>query len=179
MRYRVVGLICALCCFSILAGAVTAHAEVTTQARMWDVVQAPVWQLTVRSVERLRGPLPSVDGRAPTRPDGQFAVLVFDLKNVSSKPQVPQSNDFVLKSSEGGRWPDIANTAPAQFYAVANGFQPFGREVEPGETVTTIAVFDIEFTSTQLVLDWLPAGNRTIRIDECHCNLPSPSSVNH
>src|SRR4051794_7435032 len=124
MRYRVIGLMCALCCFSVLAGAVTAHSEVSSQARMWDVVQAPDWHLTVRSVERLRGPLPGVNGDAPSRPTGQFAVMVFDLTNVSSKPQVPQTNDFVLRSSEGSRWPDLAKSAPAHAYAIANGFAP-------------------------------------------------------
>jgi hypothetical protein len=176
---RVIGLICALCCFSVLAGAVTAHSEVSPEARMWDVVQAPSWQLTVRSVERLRGSLPGVNGGAPSRPTGQFAVLVFELRNLSSEPQVAQASDFVLRSSEGNRWPDLANRTPAQAYAIANGFAPFGGEIGSGETETSVAVFDIEFTATQLVLDWLPAGNRSIRIDECHCNLPSPSSVNH
>src|SRR5205814_296381 len=136
---------------------------------------APGWELTVRSIERLRWPLPGADNGQPSRPVGRFAVLVVDLTNRSAEPRTPRASDFLLRSADGGRWVDLANGPAARTYAVKAGLAPFGDPVAPGATVRTVAVFDIDVHAGRLTLVWLPAGERTIRIDECHCNLPSPT----
>lgn len=166
-----------ICCLPLLASAATAQSAPNTQAQMWDVINAPGWSLMVRSVERLRDPLPGVDGGAVVRPAGQFAVLVFDLTNRSSRAQTPPAADFLLSSADGGRWLDLATMPAATAYAKAHEFAPFGEPVPSGATVRTIALFDIDYHASQLTLNWRPAGERSIRIDECHCNLPIPSQA--
>ncbi|HET8524240.1 MAG TPA: hypothetical protein VFL82_13475 [Thermomicrobiales bacterium] len=162
-------------CLPLLTGGATAQSAATAQAQMWDVVDAPGWSLMVRSVERLRDPLPGVDHGTVVRPAGQFAVLVVDLTNRTSRPQMPPTADFLLSSANGGRWVDLAETPAARAYARTNGFTPFGEVIPAGKTVRTIALFDINFHASRLTLHWRPSGERSIRIDECHCNLPIPS----
>jgi hypothetical protein len=166
-----------ICCLPLLASAATAQPAPKAQAQMWDVVEAPGWSLMVRSAERLRDPLPGIDGGAVVRPTGQFAVLVFDLTNRSSRAQTPPTADFLLSSAGGGRWIDLAATPAARAYAKAHEFAPFGESIPPGATVRTIALFDIDYHASWLTLNWRPAGDRSIRIDECHCNLPIPSQA--
>jgi hypothetical protein len=166
-----------ICCLPLLASVATAQSATTAQARMWDVVEAPEWSLMVRSVERLRDPLPAIDGGAPVRPAGQFAVLVFDITNRTSHVQTPASADFLLSSVDGGRWSDLATTPAARAYAKAQGFVPFGAAISPGATVRTIALFDIDYHASRLTLNWRPSGVTSIRIDECHCNLPMPTQA--
>jgi hypothetical protein len=173
MRSGAMRVVAALCCLPLLA--IAAPARSATPAQMWDLVRAPDWALTVRSIERLRGPLPAVDGGEPTRPVGQFAVLVFDLTNRSSGARTPRAADFLLAAAGGARFADLAEAAAARAYAIQTGLAPFGDPVPPGGTVTTLALFDIDPTAGLFTLHWLPAADHPIRIDECHCNLPSPT----
>src|SRR5262245_60021647 len=124
MRRGATWVVAVLCCLPLLAAA--APARSATPALMWDEVRAPEWEMTVRSIERLRGPLPAVDGEEPTRPAGQFAVLVFDLTNRSSGARTPQAADFLLVAAGGARFADLAETDAARTYAVQRGLKPFG-----------------------------------------------------
>jgi hypothetical protein len=155
-----------------LATAVT-PARVADQPRMWDVVQAPDWALTVRSVERRSEPLPAVDGAQPARPDGHWALFVVDLTNRTSRSLAPEAGDFVLWSTEGGPAANLAASTLGRVYAATAGLTPFGEAVPPGATATTLVLFDIDVSASRLTLDFLPAGT-TIQIDECKCDLPSP-----
>jgi hypothetical protein len=173
MRTGAMRVVAALCCLPLLA--IAAPARSATPAQMWDLVRAPDWALTVRSIERLRGPLPAADGGEPTRPLGRFAVLVLDLTNQSSQAREPRAADFLLVAAGGARFADLAEAAAARAYAIQTGLAPFGDPVPPGGTVTTLALFDIDPTAGLFTLHWLPAADHPIRIDECHCNLPSPT----
>jgi hypothetical protein len=140
---------------------------------MWDLVRAPEWDLTVRSVERRLDPLPALDGNGPVQARGRFAIFVVDLTNRTSRPQEPQASDFVLWSAKGRRWLNLGGTPAARAYAGGAGLTPFGDVIMPGATATTVVLFDVDTRAGQLILRFVPA-DQPIRIDECKCNLPSP-----
>jgi len=51
----------------------------------------------------------------------------------------------------------------------------FGTPIPPGDTMTTLLIFDIDPTAGQLTLHFAPARGQAIVLDECHCALPSPN----
>lgn len=159
MRFR---LVLALLCLPLLTAALPARAA--HQARMWEVVRAPGWEVMVRSVERRSEALP---------PGRRYAVLVVDLTNRSAHPQTPRAGDFALWAAGGTRSLNLANSVAIPDVAVSSDVTPFGAEIAPGTSVRTLLVFDIEAHAGRLTLDYLPSG-ASIRIDECKCNLPSP-----
>lgn len=167
---RAISIVAILCCWPLLTVAVSARSAETV--RMWDLVRAPAWELTVRSVERRLDPLPGVNG-APVRAKGRFAILVVDLTNRTPRAQAPKPGDFVLGSAEGRRWDNLGETPVARAYAADAGLRPFGETVAPGATVTTVVLFDIDAQAGRLTLQFVPAS-QPIEIDECKCNLPSP-----
>jgi hypothetical protein len=171
MRRGAIRILAALCCLPLVTIAVPAHAAPT--ATMWQIVRSPEWDLNVRSIERRTDPLPAAGGREPVRPVGRFALFVVDLTNRTERPLAPQSGDFVLWSAEGVRSLNLGEMPAARTYATDAGLTPFGDPIAPGATVTTVVAFDIDAHAGRLTLRFLPA-NRTVRIDECHCNLPSP-----
>jgi hypothetical protein len=171
MRIGAIRVLVALCCLPLLTVAIPAHAAPT--ATMWQLVRSPAWDLNVRSIERRTDPLPAVVGEAPVRPEGRFAVVVVDLTNRTDRPLAPRPDDFVLWSAEGVRSLNLGETPAARTYAADAGLTSFGDPIAPGATATTVIVFDIDAHAGRLTLRFLPA-DRTIRIDECHCNLPSP-----
>src|SRR5262249_39340767 len=101
MQLGAIRVLAALCCLPLLTTAIPAHAAPT--ATMWQIVRSPVWDLNVRSIERRTDPLPAVDGQAPVRPVGRFALFVVDLTNRTDRLLAPQTGDFVLWSAEGAR----------------------------------------------------------------------------
>jgi hypothetical protein len=139
---------------------------------MWDLARSSEWDVTVRSVERRRDPLPSPDA-APVRPAGQFVLFVVDLTNRTSRLVSPRPGDFVLRPAEELRSVNLGDTPIARTYAGGVGLTPFGDVVPPGATVTTLVLFAIDPRAGRLTLRFLPAS-QPIRIDECKCNLPSP-----
>jgi hypothetical protein len=171
MRFGAVPVVAVLFCLPLLTVAAPARSAETV--RMWDLVRAPGWDLTVRSVERRVDPLPAADGGAAVRPSGRFAVFVVDLTNRATRPQAPRSGDFVLWSAEGRRSDNLADTPAARIYAAATDLTPFGDPIAPGATVTTVVLFDVDARAGRLTLRFVPA-NQPIQIDECKCNLPSP-----
>jgi hypothetical protein len=171
MRLGAIRALAALCCLPLLTIAIPAHAA--PSATMWQIVRSPAWDLNVRSIERRSDPLPAIAGQAPVRPAGRFALFVVDLRNRTDRPLAPQSGDFVLWPAAEAPSLNLGELPAARAYAAAAGLTPFGDPIAPGATVTTVVVFDIDAHAGRLTLRFLPA-NRTIRIDECHCNLPSP-----
>src|SRR5215212_2427012 len=109
MRARVVSVLVVFGCLPLLTLAVSARSAETV--RMWDLVQSPGWDVKVRSVERRVEPLPGVNGGAPVRANGKFAIFVVDLTNRSNRAQAPQPEDFVLGSVEGMRWVNLGATS--------------------------------------------------------------------
>ena len=142
------------------------------QALLWDVVESPKWELTVRSIERRREPLPAGGGQT-VRPAGHWALFVVDLTNRTSRPLAPEAGDLVLRTGRGAASINLAASGYGRAYAVSAGLTPFGEAVPPGATITTLALFDIDGQAGRLTLDFRPAGT-SIRIDECKCDLPSP-----
>lgn len=69
---------------------------------------------------------------------------------------------------------NLALRTPERAFAVNRDQTPFGDAIEPGNTTTTLLVFDIPASAFPLTLTFRPA-KREIRIDECSCSLPSPS----
>jgi len=171
MRLGAIRVLAALCWVPLVTIAIPAHAAPT--ARMWEIVRSPAWDLNVRSIERRTDPLPAAVGEAPVRPVGRFALFVVNLTNRTDRPLAPQPGDFVLWSAEGLRSLNLGETPAARTYATDAGLTSFGNPIAPGATVTTVVVFDIDAHAGRLTLRFVPA-NRAIRIDECHCNLPSP-----
>jgi hypothetical protein len=135
-----------------------------------QTVESPQWALTVRGVERSADPLP---GEAPVHPKGRFLVLLVDLTNRGSSATAPAANDFRLRGDDGRGWLNLASLPNARNLAVGKDFSPFGDPVAAGETARTILVFDIPVEAGRFTLDFEPARTG-VRIDECHCNLPSP-----
>jgi hypothetical protein len=170
MRLGVLRAIATICCLPLLA--ITVTAQTTSSAQMWDLVRSPVWDLTVRSVERSFEPLPAADGTL-VRPAGQFALFAVDLTNRTDRPLAPRPDDFALWTAGGIPTVNLTGTPAARTHAAAGDRAPFGDIVPPGATVTTILVFDVEPRAGRLTLYFLPAG-QPIRIDECKCDLPSP-----
>jgi hypothetical protein len=170
IRTAAFGALSALFIFSALAVAAPAQGEPV--ATMWQVVHAPRWDVMVRSIERRSDPF-VLPGGESARPSGTFAIFVVDLTNLGTEPTAPAAADFVISDSSGQRWTNLATTPAGRDYATAAGLVPFGDPVAPGATVSTIALFDIKPHAGLLVMHYLPA-DRSIRIDECHCNLPVP-----
>jgi hypothetical protein len=160
------GIVLALLCLPLLTVAIPAQS--TEQARMWDIVRSPSWDLTVRSVERTNEPLQAT---------ATIAVFRIDLTNRTTGTLTPRADDFVLLSSNGGRSSNRADTAEARTFMVETGVTRFGDAVPPGVSITTLLLFDIDRHAGRLTLAFLPA-RETIRIDECKCNLPSPVRTN-
>lgn len=160
-----------LCLLQLLAGAVmTAYSA--PSARMWDLVRSPAWDLTVRSVARSSEPLVTPDGQL-LRPAGQFAIFVVDLTNRAHQAQPPRAEDFALWTARGVRALNLTAAPVTSSYAAAAGRTPFDAPVPPGATVTTVLLFQINPRASRLTLEFRPSG-RSIGIDECKCDLPSP-----
>lgn len=126
----------------------------------------------MRSVERRVDPLPDAEDSS-VRANGRFAIFVVDLTNRSQRSESPDANDFVLESDEGTFSVNLAEIPAASSYAVAKDLHPFADEIAPGATTSTILLFDIDPHAGRLMLDFLSSG-KSIQIDECKCNLPSP-----
>ena len=170
MRLGLLRAVATICCLPLLA--VAMPAETSPSARMWDLVRSPVWDLTVRSVERSFEPLPAADGTL-VRPAGQFAHFAVDLTNRTGHPLAPRPDDFELWTAGGIPTTNLTGTPAARTHAAASDHTPFGDVVPPDATVTTILVFDVDPRAGRLTLYFSPAG-QPIRIDECKCDLPSP-----
>jgi hypothetical protein len=176
MRLSMFRLIPVLVVLPLFASIAPANgAPVTT---MWQVVQTPSWDLMVRSVERVSDPVIGPDG-ATTRPAGRFAVFVIDLTNRSGRPLTPNPEDFALTVADGSSPVDLTTSSMAGTLAAERGVTALGAPIPPGQSARTLLLFDIEADAGlgTLTLHFRPAANRPIRIDECHCNLPSPSKM--
>jgi hypothetical protein len=139
---------------------------------MWDRIDGGGWSLVVRSIERQ--PAPLFPGDESTRPAGQFAIFTIDLTNTATQPAAPSAQDFTLRSAQGTIALNLAAGPAERAFAVSRDQTPFGNEIEPGETITTLLVFDIPASAFPLMLTFRLAEPE-IRIDECSCSLPSPS----
>jgi len=141
-------------------------------AGLLEPVSVAGWEVTVRGVTRLSESLPVSDSGETLVPDGRFLLLLVDLKNQASVGREPNAGDFRLIDPEGRVVMNVADHGAARTYARQSGRSSFGATIEPGERVETILLFDVAPESGLFHLE--VAGVGLIRIDECHCNLPSP-----
>jgi hypothetical protein len=141
---------------------------------MWDVVGVDGWEIRVRSVERVQGPLPGTDRGDVTRAAGQFVLVAVDLANRSAAPLRPRAEDFALRAASGSTFTNVSAAPFVASYAAREGSTPFGSAVAPGDQIDTLLVFDIDPRASLLTLS-VGGRQRLIRLDECHCGLPLPS----
>jgi hypothetical protein len=164
-------LLAVVCCLPLLTLVHPAQSRAT--AGLLETVQSRDWALEVRGVERRVDPLPAVDGADVVRANGRFVVLLIDLTNRSDRTLTPDATDFLLHANDDRSSLNFASVPAARELAIDKGYLPFGDPIAPGATTQTILLFDINPFAGLLTLDFLPAST-TVRIDECHCNLPSP-----
>lgn len=166
MRSRATCLLLALICLPLLTIALPTQAA--PSAKMWDVVHTRDWDLVVRSIERQSGIFPATNDSTD-----RIAVLVVDLTNRSSNPRGIIASDFSLTTTSGVRFVNLTAATASRDYASSRGLSPVDTEVAPGATMTTALLFVIPFDSGRFTLRFAPTRT-AIKIDECHCNLPSP-----
>jgi hypothetical protein len=158
---------------TVFAGA--APARSVEVAHMWDLVESPSWTVMVRSVERLSAPIPSAGSDYSTPPTGRIAVFMIDLTNREDGPVAPSARDFILSVEDGSLVVSLTSSEAAAVLSDDRGATVFGTPIQPHETIRTLLLFDIDAHAGRLVLRFLPAPSTPIQIDECHCNLPSPT----
>lgn len=142
-------------------------------ARMWDVLSGGGWTLMVRSIERQSAPL--LPGDVATRPAGQFAIFTIDLTNDADHAAAPNASDFIVRSAPRVVATNLAANPAEREFAKNRSAIPFGDQIAPGATAGMVLIFDIPPSAFPLTLTFRPIS-RDIRIDECSCSLPSPSS---
>lgn len=141
-------------------------------AGLLEPVSIAGWEVTVRGVTRLSEPLPVSESGERLTPNGRFLLLLVDIENQADASRAPEASAFRLVDPDGRTAANVADQAAAWTFAVQPDRSPFGAAIEPGERVETILLFDVTPESGLFHLE--VAGVGLIRIDECHCNLPSP-----
>jgi hypothetical protein len=155
----------------LLTGA--APAPTTRAARLGDPVRSATWQIVVRSLERR--PIALGAAGATVAESEAGVLIVVDVTNLTSRPLTPRASDFALRSATGRVFPNRTDAMESRGFAFGESPRRFNTPIAPGATMTAHLVFAIALETGPLTLRFAPAWSQPVRLDECHCNLPSPT----